>query len=131
VAVVSRWLEGSGFAVHPDAEGVHLVATHPRRPDMLIAVTGRSEVQPRIEVKRAVAERLRAAAAELGLEPFVALVGQTPEDDCVAYLAPLWYVEALPGEAGHQWHMTDAKRYQHEASLFVSHVRLREHPELL
>ena len=132
VAVIARWLEGSGFTVSHAADGVHLVAIHPQRPPgRLVAVAGRNEFQWRIQVKTPVAERLRATAAELGLEPFVGFVGQTSDGDRVAYLAPLWYVESLPGELHRQWYMDDGRRYQHEACVFVSHVRLREHPGLL
>ena len=132
LAVITRWLEGSGFVVSHAADGIHLVATHPSRDSgRIVAVAGRNEFQDRIQLKRPAAERLRAVAAELGLEPFVGFVGQTAEGDRVAYLAPLWYVEALPGEVHPQWYMTDGPRYQHEACVFVAHVRLREHPELL
>ena len=132
VAVIARWLEGSGFAVSHAADGIHLIATLPgRTPGRIVAVAGRNEFQWRIQLKRTAAERLRAAAAELGLEPYVGFVGQTAEGESVAYLAPLWYVETLPGEVHPQWYMDDARRYQHEACVFVAHVRLREHPGLL
>lgn len=132
MAVISRWLEGSGFLIAHAQDGIHLVATHPERPPgRIVAVAGRNEFQTRIQLKRPVAERLREAAAASGLEPFVGFVGQTASGERVAYLAPLWYVETLPGELHHQWHMTDARRYQHEACVFVAHVRLREHPGLL
>jgi hypothetical protein len=132
LAVIARWLEGSGFVVSPAADGIHLVAAHPHRPPgRVVAVAGRNEFQVRIQLKKPVADRLRATAAELGLEPFVGFVGQTGEGNSVAYLAPLWYVESLPGDIHRQWYMTDAWRYQHEACVFVAHVRLREHPELL
>jgi hypothetical protein len=132
LAVISRWLEGSGFAVEVDAERLHLLATHPSRDrGIAVAVAGRSEYQLRIELKRPAAERLRETAATLGLDPFVGIVGLTAGGDYVAYLAPLWYVQGLPGDVHHQWHMTDDGRYAHEACVFVAHVRLREHPELL